>query len=154
MPFRIYFPFLSLNKSAIPDLDQFPWLIPCGEWLPIKVYPNPAGLIQVEVSPSSQEMYEGQTFDFKAAIVPKEGLGTGKIDTDGGEIDLLEGYKSQAIHHFNWNARLLPEETLWKNGSGLVFAFELNHLQFLKALDSNFQKKPTSFFLMEEFPND
>jgi hypothetical protein len=37
---------------------------------------------------------------------------------------LLEGYKSQAIHHFNWNARLLPEETSWKNGSGLVFAFE------------------------------
>jgi hypothetical protein len=36
------------------------------------------------------------------------------------------GYKSQAIQYFNWNARLLPEETLGKNGSDLVFAFEPN----------------------------
>jgi len=76
-------------------------------WLPVPAFRSPADLIDVEITPSDPPpLPEGQTLNFKSALVPKPNLGEGRIDKDGGTMNLLDGYEVTSWEPPSWNAIL------------------------------------------------
>jgi len=90
--------------------DYTTWLVSITEWMPIKAYPSPAELVDVKIEPEEPlTIREGQKLEFESSIVPKPGLGTGKLDSQGGEMDLLNGYEVTGLEKITWEAILAGE---------------------------------------------
>jgi len=99
----------KLRGSPPIDWEMFNLLAhPMGDWFSVKAFPNPAALVKVEMEQPSQEIYEGQETELPVTILPLPGMGTGKLTSDGGVIDLLDGYETQKLNTLTWAAKLLP----------------------------------------------
>lgn len=126
---RLYFAAFQFNVKGLKD-EPIPWPMfyqlfrPINNWFSIKAFTSPAELVQIEFEPQNPETEEGEKIDFKASIVPKPGLGEGKITADGGTLTLLDGYETQGVTEFGWSAILSPNQTPVAQGSTLNFSFE------------------------------
>ncbi len=115
IPCRAYFiAGWSTKDGKLRDSPPISWETfnllahPMGDWFSVKAFPNPAALVQVELELPSQEVYEGQETELPVTILPLPGMGTGKLTSDGGVIDLLDGYETQKLNTLTWAAQLLP----------------------------------------------
>ena len=112
IPLRIYFSFYSISLTSRFDPDDYDFLIPSGDWQSIPAFSAPADLVDVEISPSApQPLPENQTMNFSGVLVPKPNLGEGRIDKDGGTMDLLDTYEVTSWEPPSWNA-LLGEDVV------------------------------------------
>ncbi len=97
-------------------------LLPLSKAQKIKAFPNPADLLDVEIVPAAPPpIGQNQKVDFSGSIVAKPQMGNGRITATGGEINLLDGYVSQAVDALEWSATLKKETS---KGKGIDFAFQ------------------------------
>lgn len=78
--------------------------------LKIPAYGLDEELLTAQIEPSPlPTLFEGQNLIVDAVVTPREGLGTGMINSQGGTIDILDGYQLDSVSMVHWDHWLHEE---------------------------------------------